>query len=78
MIEIELPYLLYEACLETCDQSLPAYSILIDGVVERLRRDGRTERVIRIPCDLDEAKILLAHAERACPDAVPLIKAAIR
>jgi len=77
IVEIELPYEVYERCLENCDRSRRAYEILINGFVERRPKEGRFERVIKIGCELDDAYILLAYSENACPEAVPLIKKAM-
>lgn len=78
IVDIELPYEVYDRCLEHCDRSLRAYEILINGVVERRPKEGRFERVIKIGCELDDAHILLKYAENGCPEAVPLIKKALR
>jgi hypothetical protein len=75
IIEMSLDY--YDRFLEKCDASSREYEILKNGLILRHPKDGHYERIVEIPCEAPEAKMLLAIARRLYPDAVSAIEKAM-
>jgi hypothetical protein len=67
---IELSFEHYDALLKGAAENSPLYSRLTNAI--------KTKKTIVIPCELDEAEMLLHTAKSFCPDAVPEIEKAIR
>ena len=74
---IEIPLDPYDRLLAQCDPASREYEILKNGLIVRHSKDGHYERVVEILSEMQDAKLLLALAQKICPDAVPAIAKAI-
>ena len=63
--------------LGLCDPASREYEILKNGLIVRLPKHGKDERVVEMFAETREAQLLLALAHQICPVAVPAIVKAI-
>jgi hypothetical protein len=75
-IEMSLDH--YDQLSQLCEVSRPEYEILKNALVVRPAKDGQYERTMEIPCQMQDAKLLLGYAFDFCRPAVPEIEKAIR
>jgi len=64
----------YNRFLNRCDEACREYAILKNGVVLHQAREGQDERIIEIPCEMEEAHMLLQLAIWLFPEAAPEIE----
>ena len=63
----------YDTLTGKCQRGSAERAILMRAII----REHWTASLVEIRCELEEAKLLLALAIKACPDAVPDIQKAI-
>lgn len=76
-VSIVMPLDRYDEFVSKLDPSSRAYEVMQNVVIERSPKEGRFVRTARITCRKEDAEILLDHANRLYPDAVPEIRKAI-
>jgi hypothetical protein len=75
VIEMSLP--IHDGFLEKCGPECPEYETLKNGMVFRIQKEGKFERIFQIRCDMERSKSLLDLAAQIYPAAVPDIEKAI-
>ena len=76
-ITVEIDYNRYYRLLARCEMSSRDYAIMKNSVVSTDGEHGQEHGMVTIVCEVGEAKMLLNHASRFYPDAVPNIEKSI-
>ena len=76
-LTIAMPLNHYDGFMKKLDASSRACEIMKNAVVERTEQDGQFVRTARILCEKGEVEMLLDHAKRLYPDALPDIRKAV-
>jgi|RhiMetdeSRZDD1v2_1073273.scaffolds.fasta_scaffold264531_4 hypothetical protein len=74
---LEMPLPVYDVFVDKCDQASRGFALLKNSVIVRRPKDDHYERMVKIRCDLEDAKKLLALATEIYPDAVTSIAGGI-
>jgi hypothetical protein len=67
-IEMLLPA--YDSFTEKCEESSREYAVLKNGLIFQRKKDGHSERFVKIECTVEDAEKLLLLAIKTCPDIV--------
>ena len=77
-VVIELPLTEFDTLALKCDAVHTASDILNSAVMLRRPKKDHFERTMRITCDFEAARTLLALARQLHPHIVPIIEKSIR
>jgi hypothetical protein len=67
-IEMLLPA--YDGFVEKCEETSREFAVLKNGLILRRKKDGQSERFVKIECTVEDAEKLLLLAIKMCPDLV--------
>jgi HSP20 family molecular chaperone IbpA len=74
---IEMSLDQHDRFVALCVPASREYEILKNGLIIRRPKEGHFERIIEIPCEMQDAQLLLVLAQKICRVAVPAIEKAI-